>query len=141
MIEMNLERAIMIATKAHAGQTDKGGNPYILHPLRVMLQMQCEQTRIVAVLHDVIEDSSWTFEDLKKEGFSDEVLKGLDGVTRRSGEQYDEFIERASQFWISRLVKLADLDDNCDIDRIPNPTHTDIKRIQKYKKAINQLLS
>lgn len=138
---MNLERAIVIASVAHAGQTDKGGSPYILHPLRVMLNMQCELTRIVAVLHDVIEDTHWTFEELRSEGFSEDVLKGLDGVTRRKGESYNDFIERAGQFWISRLVKLGDLEDNCNLERIPDPTPADIKRIQKYKKAINQLLS
>lgn len=108
---MDLNRAIIIATQAHAGQVDKGGNPYILHPLRVMLKMPDEKTRIVAVLHDVLEDTPLTLEDLRKEGFSEDILEALDHLTRREGESYKKFIRRAKQHPISRLVKLEDIED------------------------------
>ena len=91
-----LERAIRIAAEAHAGQTDKAGAPYILHPLRVMMSVEGDDARIAAVLHDLVEDTPWTFEDLRTEGFSDAVIAALESLTRREGEVYLDFCRRAA---------------------------------------------
>jgi len=135
-----LERAIEIAVEAHKGQVDKGGSPYILHPLRVMMSVNGGSEKIVAVLHDVVEDSNWTFEALLAEGFSIEVIEALKSVTKESeDEDYDLFIQRAMQNPIGRKVKIADLRDNLDVTRISDITDTDVKRINKYKKALKIL--
>ena len=105
-----LERAIVIAAEGHKGVKDKAGGPYILHPLRMMLGLSSPDERIVAVLHDVVEDcSGWTFDRLRDEGFSGEVIAALDSVTKRKGEDYDDFVRRAAANPIGRNVKLADL--------------------------------
>ena len=135
-----LERAIEIAVEAHEGQIDKGGSPYILHPLRVMMSVDGELEKIVAVLHDVVEDSDWTFEALVAEGFSIEVIEALKSVTKNSdNEDYDSFIQRAIENPIGRKVKIADIRDNLDVTRISNITDKDVKRINKYKKALKLL--
>lgn len=134
-----LERAIIIATQAHAGQTDKAGAPYILHPLRVMLMLATDAERIVGVLHDVVEDTAVTFNDLRAEGFTDEILAALESVTKRDGEEYEAFVLRAGQNPIGRSVKLADLRDNSDISRIASPTEKDYGRLEKYRRAIASL--
>ena len=110
-----LERAIEIAARTHAGQTDKGGAPYILHPVRVMLRVAPGAQQIVAVLHDVVEDSDVTFEDLEREGFSAEVVKGLRAVTKVEGESYEDFVARAALDPVGKAVKLADLMENSDL--------------------------
>ena len=135
-----LEKAITIAANAHAGQIDKAGAHYILHPLRVMLKLDTVKERIVAVLHDVIEDTAVSFEDLANEGFSPEILEALHSVTRMPDEEYEEFVRRAGENPIGRRVKLADLEDNCDLSRIDTPTERDFARIEKYRKAIDYLL-
>ena len=132
-----LERAIVIAAEAHAGITDKGGAPYILHPLRMMMDLTSAEERIVAVLHDVCEDCpGWTFERLRGEGFSEEILAALDSVTKREGEPYEGFALRAAANPIGRRVKLADLRDNSDLSRITTPSVKDHQRIAKYARAI-----
>jgi (p)ppGpp synthase/HD superfamily hydrolase len=134
----NLERAIAIAAEGHAGQIDKAGEPYIFHPLRVMLSLATPDERIVGVLHDVVEDCpGWTFDRLRREGFSDTVLAALDSVTVRASESYEAFVERAAANPIGRHVKLADLRDNCDLTRISTPTERDFARIDKYRRAIH----
>jgi len=134
-----LERAIAIAATAHAGQVDKGGAPYILHPLKVMLRMTTLEERIVAVLHDVVEDCGVSLDDLRKEGFSEEVLSAIESVTKVPGESYDDFVDRAAQNPIGRAVKLADLEENSDISRIASPGWEDLERIEKYRRAIARL--
>ena len=135
-----LERAIEISVEAHKGQIDKGGSPYILHPLRVMMSVDLELEKIVAVLHDVVEDSNWTFEALLAEGFSIEVIEALKSVTKNSyNEDYDSFIQRAMQNPIGRKVKIADLRDNLDVTRIAELGDKDLQRINKYKKALKIL--
>jgi len=135
----HLQRAIEIATLAHAGQIDKAGAPYIDHPLRVMNRLSGELPRIVGVLHDVLEDSAWTAAELAAEGFSAEVLEALDAVTRRAGEDYDSFVRRAGKHPVGRLVKLADLADNLDVARILAPTAKDFVRLDKYRHALATL--
>lgn len=134
-----LERAIAIAATAHAGQVDKGGAPYILHPLKVMLRMSSLEERIVAVLHDVVEDCGISLEDLRKEGFSEAVLSAIESVTKVPGESYEDFVERAAHNPIGRVVKLADLEENSDLSRIASPSWEDLERIEKYRRAIGRL--
>jgi (p)ppGpp synthase/HD superfamily hydrolase len=136
-----LERAIVIAAEGHAGQLDKAGNPYVLHPLRVMLRLDTNEEHIAGVLHDVVEDCGWSIEDLRAEGFSEAVLSAVEAVTKREGESYDDFVARAAADSIGRRVKLADLEDNCDLRRISNPTPKDYERIEKYKRAIRMIQS
>ena len=132
-----LERAIAIAAEAHAGAVDKAGAPYILHPIRVMLGVSTAAERIVAILHDVVEDSVWTFDALRAEGFSEEIIGGLESVTKRDeDEPYDEFVARAAANPIGKQVKLADLKDNLDLSRLSNPTKKDLVRTEKYRRAV-----
>jgi (p)ppGpp synthase/HD superfamily hydrolase len=138
----HLNRAIVIAAEAHAGQADKAGQPYILHPLRVMGAMpRDESCRIVAVLHDVLEDCpEWTADRLRAQGFSETQLEGLDSVTRRSGEDYSSYVARAGSNMIGRLVKMADLRDNMDLNRFQPKTEDDWSRYAKYARALSSLL-
>lgn len=136
-----LEKSIIIATKAHSGQFDKGGSPYILHPLRVMLSLDNDEDRIVGILHDVLEDTSITLQHLEDNGFLGEIeiLHALVSITRKSHESYKDFILRVKLNPIALRVKLADLRDNMNISRINNPTEKDFARIEKYKKAYKLL--
>jgi len=152
---MNLEKTIKIAVEAHTGQVDKGGNPYILHPLRVMLSRDTEAERIVGVLHDVVEDcEGWTWERLREQGCSDEIIEALKSVSKTPEEEkqfkkmddpnekldhYLEFIKRAKFNKIGRNVKAADIKDNLDISRIDDITERDIDRLNRYKAALKLL--
>jgi (p)ppGpp synthase/HD superfamily hydrolase len=138
---VGLERAIEIAVSAHKGQVDKAGAPYIMHPLRVMMSLSTEAERIVGVLHDVVEDSDWTFDLLKEEGFEEEILAALASVTAIPGEEYADFIARASSNPIGKQVKIADLNDNMDMRRISDPTHRDFERLKKYSRSLAYLQS
>ena len=136
-----LQRAIEIATDAHKGQFDKAGNEYIGHPLRVMEMGQTEEEKIVGVLHDVIEDTDWTFEALEAEGFSQEIIGALRCVTKISeNENYDDFIERVKKNTLAVAVKINDLTDNMDIRRLPYLSDKDVKRLKKYLKAYKKLI-
>ena len=117
MQDPGIEDAIVLAAKAHKGQRDRAGQPYILHPMRVMLRLADEPARIVAILHDVVEDTATTMEDLRAACYTAEVLAALDCVTRRGEESYEEFIERIAPNALARRVKLADLADNMDLTR------------------------
>ena len=135
-----LERAIEIATEAHRGQFDKAGNDYIGHLLRVMAAGKTTEEKIVGVLHDVVEDTDWTFERLAAEGFSTEIIEALRCVTKLSeNEQYDKFIARIKENPLAVAVKLNDLSDNMDIRRLPYISDKDVKRLKKYLKAYKQL--
>lgn len=136
---MDLGRAMEIAAAAHEGQTDKAGDPYILHPLRVMAACKGDAAQIVAVLHDVVEDSDWTLEALRAEGLPDDLVAALDAVTRRDAEDYFDFVCRAGQSEIGRAVKIADLRDNLEISRIEKPTDKDERRCEKYRQALQIL--
>jgi (p)ppGpp synthase/HD superfamily hydrolase len=131
-----LERAISIAAKAHEGQVDKAGAPYILHPLRVMLRVIPIEERIAAVLHDIVEDTEITLEMLRTEGFSEVVVQAVESLTKRPDEDYEGFVRRAASNPIGRRVKLADLEDNCDLSRIAILTARDHERVAKYCRAI-----
>lgn len=135
-----LERAIAIAAEAHAGVVDRGGAPYILHPLRVMQAVDTPEQRIVAILHDVLEDCpDWPSERLEAKGFSSTILEALKSVTKFEGESYEQFVERAGRNPIGRAVKVADLQDNLRRERIPHPTDADQRRWAKYQAALASL--
>ena len=134
-----LEDAIALAAEAHRGQADKSGQPYILHPIRVMLRCQTEAQRIVAVLHDVVEDTGRTFDDLRGLGYPDEILKALDCLTKREGEPYEAFVERAASDPVARVVKIADIEDNLDLRRLPGIGEKDVERIGRYVRGWQRL--
>lgn len=134
-----LERAIALAATAHEGQTDKAGAPYILHALRVMLRLETTEERIAAVLHDIVEDCGWTLDRLRAEGFPEPVVLGVEAVTRRDDESYEEFVLRAKAHPIGRRVKLADLADNSDLSRLSQITDRDRARLEKYRLATEAL--
>jgi len=134
-----LERAIALAATAHEGQTDKAGAPYILHVLRVMLRLKTPEERMAAMLHDIVEDCGWTLERLRAEGFPETVVMGVDAVTRRETETYEEFVLRAKADPIGRRVKMADLEDNSDVSRLAEVTDRDEARLNKYRRAMEAL--
>jgi (p)ppGpp synthase/HD superfamily hydrolase len=134
-----LERAIAIAAQAHTGLYDKGGQPYILHPLRVMLRCSTPDEQIAAVLHDVIEDSEVTLDDLAAEGFSSTVVAAVEALTKRHGETRIQAAHRAAAHPVARAVKLADNADNTDLTRIQHPTDQDRQRLEDYK-VVRQIL-
>ena len=135
-----LEQAIYIALQAHKGKADKGGSPYILHPLRLMLVMETTEEKIVAVLHDVIEDSSFTIQQLKQEGFSKKVLDAVSLLTKTENQNYENYISVIKKNPLATKVKLADLKDNMDISRLKKIVEEDLIRIKKYKSAVKQLI-
>lgn len=127
--------AIRIAAAAHAYQRDKGGMPYILHPLRVSMACGDIETKIVAVLHDTIEDTTITADYLRENGFTDNIVQNVELLTRRKNEDYKSYIERVKTSSIATEVKLHDLKDNMNIMRIKKLDETDLKRLNKYLNA------
>jgi len=136
-----LERAIEIAAKAHSGQVDKAGQPYVLHPLRLMLAVRTPHERMAAVLHDVVEDTAITLSDLAREGFPSEVLAAVQSLTKLPGESRIEAAHRAAANSIARTVKLADVTDNMDLSRIANPSERDFARLKEYEQVRLVLLA
>lgn len=131
-----LELAIRIATEAHAGQFDKGGKPYILHPLHLMSQLMFDkELATIAVLHDVIEDSAFTVPYLETLGFSERVLDALELLTHRSHVSYADYIRDIATNYDAIRVKRKDLEHNSDITRLKGVTKKDLQRIEKYHKA------
>ena len=132
-----MEKAIEVAAKAHGRKPkrDKGGAPYILHPLRVMMAVETPVQRIVAVLHDVLEDTPVTADDLRDDGFSETAIAAVDALTKRKGESRITAARRALQNPIARAVKLGDLNDNMDLRRIARPTKKDFKRHREYARV------
>ena len=137
-----LQKAIEIAITAHQYQTDKSGAPYILHVIRVMNNGKTEVEKICGVLHDIVEDTPWTFEMLQQEGFSEEIINVLKCVTKESDqEDYDHFIDRILTNKTAIAVKLNDLRDNMDITRLQQITDLDRKRLNKYLRAYRRLVN
>ena len=130
-----LGKAIAIAAQAHQGQYNKAGAPYILHPLRMMLRMSSEAEMMAAVLHDVVEDTGWTLDQLRQAGFAEEVVQAVECLTHRDHETYDEFVARVRTNVIASKVKLADLEDNMDMRRLSTLTEQDTQRLHKYHQA------
>ena len=129
-----LEKAIEIAARAHRGQIDKAGDPYILHVLRVMLRMTDETGMVAGVLHDIIEDTPWTAADLAAEGFPPEVVRVIQLLSRNEGESYEDFISRLAPDPLARSIKIADLEDNMD----PRRWHPDV-RYKRYLWALEYI--
>lgn len=139
-LKEQLNRAILLAIEAHEGQLDtNNGRPYIEHPFRVMNAGQTLPEKIVGILHDVVEDTPWTLEKLKNEGFSREIIDGVDAMTRRDNEDYDEYLVRVAKNPIAVRVKLNDLTDNMDIRRWNEVPYHELARLQKYLKAYKKL--
>ena len=138
-----LEDAIALAAQAHQGQVypTPSGEPFILHPLRVMLQVEADIERIVAVLHDVVEDTAYTLDDLHRLGYPDEAIEALHRLTRRDGEPYEAYIGRVAGNPIARRVKLADLADNLANNRRLEPTAQNRARVERYERAQVRLLA
>ena len=130
------KKALAIAAAAHAGQMDKAGKPYMDHVIRVALGVPCGDAKIVALLHDVVEDSCWSLGMLKAEGFSDVIVAAVAAMTHKMGESYDDYIERVKLNPLATVVKLSDLADNTDDGRLPV---VDLARILKYAKAKSKL--
>jgi len=131
----DLEKAIVIAVNAHRGQLDKQDLPYVLHPLRVMLKQKVPDARVAAVLHDVVEDTDVTLEELAEAGFSAKALEAIRLLTHIKSVPYLDYVKAVAANPIARQVKLADLEDNLDPSRILNKTAKDLARLEKYREA------
>lgn len=141
MKQSQSEKAYEIAKKAHLGQVDKAGEDYIKHPEKVASFVKTDEEKAVAYLHDVIEDTELTLEDLNKYDFSKEVLETVDIITKKRGEDYQSYLNSVKKNKLARAVKLADLRHNSDLTRLIKVTEKDIKRKEKYQKAIDFLNS
>lgn len=138
-LKEQLYKAIKIATAIHGEQTDKYGVPYIGHVMRVCFAGHTMEEKIIGALHDVVEDSDWTLETLKSEGFSQTIIDGVDAMTKRDGEEYEDYLHRLGKNPIAVRVKLNDLTDNMDIRRCNEITTLELSRLQKYLKAYKRL--
>ncbi|MBJ9984324.1 guanosine-3',5'-bis(diphosphate) 3'-pyrophosphohydrolase [Acinetobacter sp. S40] len=136
-----LEKAIALATKKHAGQLDKAGQPYILHPLRLMLNVEGMDQKMVAVMHDLLEDTDTTIVDLITLGFSQNIIDAVVALTKKEGESRLDAAKRIVKNSLARTIKLADLADNMDLSRIQSPTQRDFLRLEEYKKVKEFLLN
>ena len=133
------EDALALAAQAHKGQYDLAGAPYICHPMRVALAQSDERARIVAILHDVIEDIAVTYQDLSAAGFDDEIIGAVEALTKRSGEKRIDAAARAKANPLALQVKLADVADNMNLARISNPTAEDYARLREYEGVLAYL--
>lgn len=134
-----LEDAILLAAKAHWGQKDRAGAPYILHPLRLMFRQRNEPASIAAVLHDVVEDTAVTLDQLRGAGFAEEVVAAVECLTHDPADSYDQYIARLRDNPIARAVKLADLEDNMRLERMASLTEKDWDRLQRYHRVWKEL--
>ena len=134
-----LELALSIATEAHRGQFDKAGIDYIEHPIFVASQVDSEEEKAVALLHDVIEDSSVTAEELLNAGLPETVVTAVQILSKKKGQDYQTYLKTVKSNPLARAVKLADLKHNSDLSRLETITDKDLERLEKYKKAIDYL--
>lgn len=135
-----LALAKRIALTAHEGQVDKAGAPYWHHPAFVADHVTSPEAKVVAWLHDVVEDTEWSLDDLRTEGIWPEVVEGVDAISKRAGEAYESYLDRVKANSLALAVKRADLQHNMDLSRIANPTEKDFARIEKYRWAVDYLL-
>lgn len=139
-IQQQIERALERALEAHRGQQDRAGAPYILHPLHLMFQcLDDPEAMVVALLHDTVEDSPLTLDDLRADGFPPAVVDAVDALTRREEESYEAFVARAGANTIARRVKRADIAHNMDLRRLEELRPNDVERLQRYHRALKQL--
>ncbi|EJP18886.1 HD domain protein [Streptococcus oralis SK304] len=134
-----LELALSIATEAHGGQFDKAGIDYIEHPIFVASQVDSEEEKAVALLHDVIEDSSVTAEELLNAGLPETVVTAVQILSKKKGQDYQTYLKTVKSNPLARAVKLADLKHNSDLSRLETITDKDLGGLEKYKKAIDYL--
>lgn len=139
MSQSQVEIAKAIAEKAHAGQLDKAGKPYIEHPAHVAAQVQGDEAKAVAWLHDVVEDTRATFDDLLAAGISAQIVDALRLLTHDKSVPYLDYVRALKGNPLARAVKLADLHHNSDLSRLPEVTSADEERLAKYQKAIRIL--
>lgn len=132
-------KAMRVAYAAHHGQTEEDGVPYVFHPLHLAEQMRSETTTVVALLHDVVEDTAYTLEDLRREGFPKRVLEAVALLTRDPATPYADYVARLSSNPDARAVKLADLIHNLDVTRLPCVTECDARRMERYRAALAYL--
>ena len=135
------DKAVEIATKAHEGHTDKSGTPYIGHVMRVSLGCKTQKSKVIALLHDVIEDTPVTPKQLIAEGIPADIVEAVLILSRRQGEEYEQYINRVAPHPLCREVKIADLEDNMDVRRLAEIGEADVKRLKKYHKAWKTLTS
>lgn len=133
------KKAILLAYRAHEGQKDRSGLPYILHPVHLAEQMTTEDSCVVAMLHDVLEDTDMTEEDLREEGFTERQIEAVKLLTRTEEEDYFEYVRRIRENDLACAVKLADLAHNMDRTRLPEYSEKDEARYEKYQKAVQIL--
>ena len=133
-----IKKAMNLAFNAHEGQTDKGGMAYIMHPFYIASKLNEEDEIITALLHDTLEDSNLTKEDLLNAGFSTDIIEAIDILTRKQDDYFD-YIYKVKKNDLARKIKLLDLKHNMDLTRLEKITNKDIKRNEKYKKAIEIL--
>ncbi len=136
-----LAEAILLAVQAHHGQKQINGQPYILHPLALMMNVETEDEQMVAVLHDVVEDTAVSLDDLRQAGFAAHIIDAVDHLTRRDGETYEAFIQRIKPNALARRVKLADLHHNMDVLRLPEFSPSAVERLKRYRAAWDSLQS
>lgn len=134
-----LIKAFSVASKAHKGQKDKAGRAYILHPVNVALRTKGIKQKTVALLHDIVEDTNITLDDLKKLGFDNEIVNAVAAITKKSGEKYENYLKRVKNNEIAKDVKIADLQHNSNLNRLKEITPKDIARKKKYQTAIEYL--
>jgi hypothetical protein len=135
----SIDKALGLMLEAHTGQVDKSGEPYVLHPLRVMMRLSSEDEQIVALLHDVAEDSEISLQRLADEGFASDIVQAVAALTKRPGEAYEAFIDRVICNPLAVRVKIADIQDNIDVTRLRQLGEADLARVQRYHRALSIL--
>lgn len=135
-----IEKAISIALEKHSGQTDNNGKPYILHVLRVMLAMDTEDEMTAGVMHDVIEDSDYTLDNMEEDGFPEHIINAVDAISRREGESYEDFFNRAVQDPIAKKIKKADLEDKMRLKEYDKLSEKDLEKLNKYIKYWHKII-
>jgi (p)ppGpp synthase/HD superfamily hydrolase len=138
-VDEQMETALLLIAERHKGQVDKEGLPYVRHCLYVAMHVKTEKQAVVGLMHDLVEDTKTTLDELRDLGFDEEIVVAVDYLTRRNGESYDAFIERIKENDIAVAVKIVDLKHNSQIKRIPNPEKKDFERVEKYKRALDNL--
>lgn len=133
------KKAMKLCFQAHKDQTDKSGIPYVFHPIHLAEQMLDEDTTVVALLHDVVEDTEYTIEDLAAMGFNDRVISAIKLMTHADDVPYMDYVAKIKENPVAKAVKLADLAHNSDITRLDVIDDKSLERVEKYRKAIRLL--
>lgn len=136
-----IRQAYYLSRNAHKGQVDKGGRDYFLHPCAVAETVHTANEKVVALLHDVVEDTEVSLRDLEDAGFPRVIVDAVDAITKRPGEAYDKYMERVKKNRIALVVKISDMQHNADISRIKEPKEEDYERVKKYRTKIRELIA